>query len=129
VKPTRPLGMNRPVRSPRVRTWDNVIDGGLQHERTALAWERTAISTMVMGLLLARYAALVGAWPVAFIGVLQTVAGSSVLVWTGKHYDALHAPLQQGDGVVHPRAAATVGLMTIAFTGTAFVLALLTLFG
>ncbi len=106
-----------------------MIDGGLQHERTALAWERTSIATIVMGVLLARYAAIEKVWPIAFIGVLQTLAGATVLVWAGKHYDALHAPLRQGDGVVHPRAAAAVGLMTVAFTGTAFVLALFTLFG
>ena len=34
---------------------DRVFDNMLQHERTALAWERTAISTIVAGAFLTRY--------------------------------------------------------------------------
>ena len=35
---------------------ERVFDLALQHERTALAWERTAIAAMVAGVVLARSA-------------------------------------------------------------------------
>lgn len=95
---------------------DRVFDVGLQHERTALAWERTAISAMVGGLLLARYAAqeLHPAWGAA--GLATLVAGAVLLVWAARHYDDLHGPLRRGDSPVHPGAARVVGALTVAFT-------------
>jgi uncharacterized membrane protein YidH (DUF202 family) len=95
-----------------------VFDPMLQHERTALAWERTAIATMVAGTLLARYA--VEIHPVlAAIGVSQVVFGGVLLAWAGRHYDDLHAPLRAGESPVHPGAARLVGATTVLFTGAA----------
>ena len=97
-----------------------VFDPMLQHERTALAWERTAIATMVTGTLLARYA--VGIHPaLAAIGVAQVVLGGLLLAWAGRHYDDLHAPLRAGESPVHPGAARVVGATTVVFTGAATV--------
>jgi hypothetical protein len=59
-----------------------VFDPMLQHERTALAWERTAIASMVAGTLLARQAATLGR-PLGALGVLQVAFGAALLVWTG----------------------------------------------
>lgn len=101
------------------------FDGALQHERTALAWERTAITMMVAGILFARYAASVGHLAVAFAGLLQTALGAAVLVWAGWHYEDLHGPLRRGVDVVHPMAARLVGLTTVAFSGLALSLATL----
>lgn len=102
-----------------------VFDPGLQHERTALAWERTAIAAMVAGVLLARYAAETVHYTVAAIGVGQVVVGAVILLWAGRHYDDLHGPLRAGESPVHPTAARIVGLATVAFTGLALVLSLM----
>lgn len=100
-----------------------VYDRGLQHERTALAWERTAIAGMVAGVLLARYSATSLHPVVAVLGVLQVVVGSGVLVWAARHYDDLHGPLREGQSPIHPLAAKVVGLGAVVFTGVATVIA------
>lgn len=115
--------IRRLLRDDLRRRPDSVFDQGLQHERTALAWERTSIATMVAGVLFARYAAESTHVGFASIGVAQVVLGSFVLVWSGGHYDDLHGPLRAGDSPVHPGAARVVGIGTIAFTGAALVLA------
>lgn len=103
----------------------SVFDPGLQHERTALAWERTAIAAMVAGVFLARYAAESVHFAIAFVGVAQVVVGGIVLLWAGRHYDDLHGPLRAGESPVHPDAARVVGVVTIVFTGFALALAVL----
>lgn len=88
---------------------DSVFDDMLQHERTTLAWERTAFSVLVVGALMARVGGpvhpLLGA-----VGLLVAVAGAGLLIWTGRHYEELHGPLRQGDSPVHPKAVAVVGI-------------------
>jgi uncharacterized membrane protein YidH (DUF202 family) len=103
----------------------SVFDPGLQHERTALAWERTAISSMVAGVLMARYASLSLHFVFAFIGLAQVLAGAGLLIWSAKHYDDLHGPLRSGDSPIHPTATQVVGIGAILFTGAALVLALI----
>jgi len=100
-----------------------VFDAGLQQERTALAWERTAIASMVAGVLLARYSARELHVAVAAVGILQVVLGALLLIWTGAHYDDLHGPLRSGDSPVHPSAARIVGLATVCFIGAALIVA------
>jgi uncharacterized membrane protein YidH (DUF202 family) len=101
------------------------FDEGLQHERTALAWERTSISMMVVGIILARFAADAAHPAVAVAGLVQTVIGAGVLVWAGWHYEDLHGTLRDNDPVVHPTAARLLGLGTLAFSGFALVIAVL----
>lgn len=101
---------------------DTVFDSNLQHERTALAWERTAIATMVAGTLLARSAADVHI-ALGAAGVAQVLLGASLLIWTGLHYEQLHAPLRRGESPVHPGATRIIGMTTMAFTGFATVMA------
>jgi uncharacterized membrane protein YidH (DUF202 family) len=108
---------------------DKVFDQGLQHERTALAWERTAIAVMVAGVLLARYAAETVHFTIAFAGIGQVVVGAVLLVWTGRHYDDLHGPLRSGASPVHPTAARVVGIATVGFSGIALALAILITLG
>lgn len=107
---------------------DRHFDVGLQHERTALAWERTAISMMVVGVLLGRYGAEDAHFVIAMIGVVQVAVGGALLVWAAFHYDDLHGPLRQGTPVVHPGAARAVGFTTVVFSGFALLLAVLLTF-
>lgn len=100
-----------------------VFDTGLQHERTSLAWERTAISMMVAGLVLSRFAATEGFGPLAVGGMAQVVFGAVLLMWSGVHYEELHGTLRRGADVVHPSATRWVGLATIAGTGAGLVAA------
>ena len=97
---------------------DRIHDGGMQQERTALAWERTAISMIVAGLLLARTGARLGT-VFAAPGAGQVVLGAGLLVWAGRHYDELHRPLRAGESPVHPSAARVVGVATTVFSATA----------
>lgn len=93
-----------------------VFDPLLQHERTALAWERTAIAAIVAGLLFVR---TVAQWHtvLAVIGFGQVVFGAGLLLWAGRHYESLHGPLRAGENPLHPTAAGLVGLATVLFTG------------
>jgi uncharacterized membrane protein YidH (DUF202 family) len=111
----------RRARPPRP---ESSFDTGLQHERTALAWERTAIAMMVSGIVLARFAAVNTSLLVVAIGMLQTAFGAGILVWAGAHYDDLHGPLREGADVVHPQATRLVGLVTVTAIGVGFVLAI-----
>ena len=101
-------GSDRPTES---------FDDALPHERTALAWERTAIALMVAGILLARFTAQDGHIALSAIGLGLTVFGGAVLVWAGAHYEALHGPLRVGDPIVHPTATRTVGIVTVIASG------------
>jgi uncharacterized membrane protein YidH (DUF202 family) len=107
------------------RRWSKVVDPGLQQERTALAWERTAVSLMVAGTLLARYAADASHWTTALAGIAEVVVGAVILVWAEVHYVDLRGPIVAGAGVVHPTATRVVGLAAIGFTGFALLLALI----
>ena len=102
-----------------------VFDPGLQHERTSLAWERTAIASMVAGVLLARYAAESLHLVFAFVGFAQVIVGAAILLWSGQHYENLHGRLRSGDSPVHPTAATIVGVGSIVFTGLATLLAVI----
>lgn len=111
----------RSARRRRAERPSSTFDVGLQHERTALAWERTAVAMMVAGVVLGRFAAGEALWPFAVLGLAQTVLGAVVLVWAGTHYDDLHGPLRAGTSVVHPTAARLVGAGTVAATFLALV--------
>jgi uncharacterized membrane protein YidH (DUF202 family) len=99
------------------------FDAGLQHERTALAWERTAISTMVAGALLGRWAAQDAAPLFGVFGIVQVAFGGALLAWAGRHYEDLHGPLRSGVNPTHPRAVYVVGVATTVGIGAALALA------
>lgn len=83
------------------------------------------MSMMIVGILLARLAALDGYFAIATVGLLQTVFGGGILVWAGWHYDELHGPRRRGVDPVRLGAARLLGVSTMAFTGISLVLATL----
>lgn len=99
-----------------------VFDDGMQAERTALAWERTSFSLMVVGALMVRQAATNDFILFEVAGLGGVVVGAGVLVWAGIHYDELHAPLQEGVSPVHPLATRILGLASIFGIGLAMVM-------
>lgn len=99
--------------------------GGVAHERTAQAWERTAIAMMANGILLARFAGTTAHWTIATIGLGETAVGAGLLVWAGFHYDELHGPIRAGDPVIHPTSTRVVGSLALLFIGASLLLALL----
>lgn len=103
---------------------DTVFDPLFQHERTALAWERTAISGMVVGSLMTRVGVEVHV-ALGAVGLAQVCASAALLIWAGRHYEELHGTLRSGDSPAHPSAAALVGIGTTAATVLATVLAVI----
>lgn len=94
-----------------------------------MAWERTAIATMVAGALLARYAAVDGHPAFASAGIVQVAFGGGLLVWTGRHYEDLHGPLRTGQDPTNPQAVRVVGFATTVGIAAAAVLAALFILG
>lgn len=103
----------------------NVIGGGLQHERTALAWERTAIAMMVAGVVLARYAAESVHFTLGLFGVAQTAAGGLLLAWAGRNNEKLHSIATPPSAVPQLALTRLVGAGTVVFTGVALLLSAL----
>ncbi len=99
------------------------IGGGLQHERTALAWERTAIAMMVTGVLIARYTADALHPAVGLFGIAETVGGGLLLYWAGVHDRELHDPTEPASAVPKVWLTQIVGLATVLFCGVATLLA------
>jgi uncharacterized membrane protein YidH (DUF202 family) len=99
-------------------------DDGLQDERTTLAWERTAIATMATGTLIARYASQTLHWAFGVAGLAAVAIGGGILVWAGQRYDELQAPIARGANPVHPTAARVVGVLAVAVTGVATLMAI-----
>lgn len=82
----------------------------LQHERTALAWERAAFSLMGLGIVLARFAAAHDQWVLVAAGLALVVAGTGLIAWTQVTYEVRGHTLRRGDDVAHPGATRLVGI-------------------
>lgn len=102
----------------------NTYVAGLQHERTALAWERTAIAMMVAGVALSRVAAIDAHWVLSFGGVAEVVCGALLLGWAGRNIDHISAKTTPE---VVPQIAMSrlVGVAVIIFSGFALGLGVL----
>lgn len=102
---------------------DGVLDPGLQHERTELAWDRTALSLMVVGALCVRIAvtSLGVAW--AGPGLLVVGAGAGVL-WLGvRHSRRRVASLRAAGSPVRPADLTSLGAAALGASLVALVLA------
>lgn len=91
--------------------------GGLQQERTALAWERTAFSLMGVGLVLARFAAFHDQGVLAATALVVVALGAGLLVWAGSHYEDRLDLVHHGRDVLHPGAARYAGILTVVACG------------
>jgi uncharacterized membrane protein YidH (DUF202 family) len=63
---------------------------GLQPERTALAWQRTAIGAVVVLLPLLLVDARLGAWPLVLLGSLSSVVAAVLVGRTAQRFRDLH---------------------------------------
>lgn len=89
---------------------------GVQAQRTSLAWSRTALSTVVVAVLLAR-AGLVEQRPTIVVGAVLLLVGSFAMWWNGGKRagdgDSDGAPVRRAPvllGSVVTAAAATLAL-------------------
>lgn len=96
-------------------------DEGFQHERTSLAWERTAFTLLINGALLGRYGANDGMWVFAAIGIAIAMIGAGIVIWTGYNYQTFHEVLESGHSPVHPRATSWLGFVTTLTASAALV--------
>lgn len=91
---------------------DEVLDTGLQHERTALAWDRTALSLMVAGGVLA-HAAGEPYLDLRHVPAYVVMgAGAFVMFWASQRYAVREDDLRGEGRAVRPRLIRVVGLVT-----------------
>ena len=64
---------------------------GLQHERTALAWQRTAITAVVVLLPLLLVDARLGAWPLVVLGSVSALVAVALVGRTVPRIRHLHS--------------------------------------
>jgi uncharacterized membrane protein YidH (DUF202 family) len=106
--------------SGRALEWDEAIAS----ERTVLAWERTAIASVAVAALVLRAGIVEGLLGLAIpVAVLLVLAG--VAEWLfGKHVYAEHdRPFAHG-AVLHDRAIAALGAVTLIAAAASVALAL-----
>ena len=98
-----------------------VPDLGLQQERTALAWDRTALALLVVGALTVRAGGpsfdLLRNAP----GFLTVLVGAGLLWAGGRHYRRRATDLRAGGSPVRPRLVVVTGVTTVAISVVALV--------
>jgi uncharacterized membrane protein YidH (DUF202 family) len=103
---------------------DRVFDVGLQHERTALAWDRTGLSLLVVGALTLRS----GGPPFDDVlhapGYVAMAVGAWLLWAGGRRYRRREAALRRGETPVRPHLVVLTGVAAVAVSLTALVLVL-----
>lgn len=99
-----------------------VFDRGLQQERTALAWDRTAVALMVAGVLFIRG----GAAPYGDLRHLPGFAAVAAGVWVLWHayrdYNRRHELLRREESITQPGLVRLVALVTLVLSVASLVL-------
>lgn len=93
--------------------------GGLQYERTALAWERTAIAMIVAGVALARYTTTDSHPLLSVTGVAEILGGGLLLLWATRNSDLLHNPDFPASAVPQVGLTRLIGTTTTLFSACA----------
>jgi len=96
---------------------------GLQPERTALAWQRTAITATVVMVPLVEASARLGYWSMTVLGSVATAAAGVLVVGVQRRFSQLRDD-QRPFSPFHPmlRVAAVTGLAACVGVMTALVL-------
>lgn len=93
---------------------ETVFDRGLQQERTALAWDRTAVSLMVAGALFVR----AGSAPYGDLRHLPGIAAIAAGIWLLWHayrvYTRRHVLLRAEASPTEPQLVLSVALVSLA---------------
>jgi uncharacterized membrane protein YidH (DUF202 family) len=87
---------------------------GLQPERTALAWQRTAVTATVVPLPLIVVGARLGAWPLVVLGSVCVVTGAVLATRAGHRVTQLHPDLTQTSPWEPMRSVALVATLAAA---------------
>ena len=99
-----------------------VFDQGLQQERTALAWDRTALAMIVAGALFLRG----GGAPYADVRHLPGYAAVATGVWllwrASRTYEQRHGTLRREESVTEPGWVRVVALIAVVLSLSSLVL-------
>ena len=88
---------------------DHDVEDGLPHERTALAWTRTALSLIVAGSLLIRY--LGGPFSdVYHLPAYSALGGGTAILWLSARDQRLQTRNNESTSQLRPGRALVVGL-------------------
>ena len=103
---------------------DDVWDAGLQPERTALAWQRTALTILGLGFALPRFTwTTLGPWSVA-LGALPVLGAISLLFLNHRRYRQTHHTLKSGRPPHHDGRLPLLATLMALLLGTIALIAL-----
>lgn len=88
----------------------------MQQERTALAWDRTALAMIVGGALFVRAGQPPYHAPRHLPGILMVVLGAVVLVLSFERYERRDVRLRGGGPVLQPVLVRVVGIAAVLFS-------------
>lgn len=93
----------------------------LQSERTAMAWQRTALGIGAIGAVLLHS----GSVFTAVIGALGLLVALALLVLTERRYERIMRKVQGGDPASHPALMLTMSAVVVLLAAAALVLVVL----